>query len=56
MVFPVGALLAHAGVDWPSQVRELDDMAVDLSHPFYWGVFKLSGLVREPIDAFANAT
>jgi hypothetical protein len=48
---PVGLLLKQAGVDWPAVVRQLDDTAVDLSHPFYWGVFKLSGLVGNPVAA-----
>lgn len=52
---PVGALLARAGVDWPNEVRDLDDWNVDLSHPFHWGVFKLSGLVGEPIQALRPA-
>jgi len=51
---PVGAVLAEAGIDWPAQVHELDEMAVDLAHPFYWGVFKLSGLVGEPVGALAT--
>lgn len=48
---PVGALLQQAGVNWPLVVRELDEMSADLAHPFYWGVFKLSGLVRERVMA-----
>jgi hypothetical protein len=36
-----------------SQVRELDEMAVDLTDAFYWGVFKLSGLVGDPVPALA---
>jgi CHAT domain-containing protein len=51
---PVGAVLAEAGVDWQAQVGELDEMDIDLAHPFYWGVFKLSGLVSGQVDALMN--
>ena len=51
---PVGAVLAEAGVDWQAEVRELDEMDVDLGHPFYWGVFKLSGLVGGQVYALMN--
>ncbi len=52
---PIGALLKQVGVDWRSKLRELDAIGADLTHPFYWGVFKLSGLVSEPVIALRNA-
>jgi CHAT domain-containing protein len=48
---PVGALLERAGIDWPQELRDLDEAGDELRHPFYWGVFKLSGLVAEPVHA-----
>jgi CHAT domain-containing protein/CBS domain-containing protein len=50
---PLGAHIEAAGVDWPREVRELDRDGIDLTHPFFWGVFKLGGLVDAPVDALA---
>jgi CHAT domain-containing protein len=51
---PVGKQLAEAGVDWPREVRDLEQDGIDLTHPFFWGVFKLSGLVHAPVAALAG--
>ena len=51
---PVGALLERAGIDWPQELRDLEEAGEELGHPFHWGVFKLSGLVGEPIDALRS--
>jgi CHAT domain-containing protein len=52
---PVGKQLdATAGVDWPREVRDLENDEIDLTHPFFWGVFKLSGLVDAPVTALAG--
>jgi CHAT domain-containing protein len=51
---PVGKQLATAGVDWPREVRDLENDGIDLTHPFFWGVFKLSGQVDAPVTALAG--